>query len=171
MIVRQLLLQRAVLFSLLAMTLAQPLGASPSSQIVLTDAKIGEHEIYQKYNEYIVALSDEDANASTFFSKSVNEEWLALVLKKRITRERDSVIAAVRNRMRFGDRIAVVHEATQAKRSDGSTDLELICTGGGQARPWKVTISYVKEDGQWKINIVHTDTSRLAAGSSGIVER
>ena len=118
-------------------------------------------DLYGQFKQYRHLLkNDEDANASTFFSKKINEEWLGWLVKTRPPEVRLEVLDMVRNRMRFGDRIDIVYEKSTQRISENSAKLILVCSSTTEKRPRTIEITYVNAGNQWLIDKVLSDTTR-----------
>lgn len=112
-------------------------------------------EIFNEYRRYQIALANDVASVPQFFSRHVIEVWVGYVLRPRKKSAQDVVIAAFRNRFRYGDLIQNVIHCSIRDQTERSGTLELYYQGKSSlpsGKPRKLSISYVIENGAWRID-------------------
>lgn len=134
------------------------IGITPTAESRASSADAST--LYAQFREYRLALGDQDANTSTFFSRRWNEYALGWLLKRKTPTTLIDDVPAIRNRYRFGESIYIVHAYDSKELAETTGALTLIYRTRRNSITRTLTIGYILEYGQWRIDKVDFDSTR-----------
>lgn len=110
--------------------------------------------IYGLFVEYRQTLTQPDGNPSAFFSRRWNEIQLARLTEKANLTGACSSLPFVQRAFRFGRLVDNVHDYSVTSSRPSTRVLRIIRSSKSDARQAPIEITYVLDDGEWKINHV-----------------
>jgi hypothetical protein len=111
--------------------------------------------LYIKFKDFRTSLADPDSYPMKFFSRNLIEQWCGSLLKNRQLDFDVNTLRVARNRFRFGELIHVVESYSVSDGEGSSKDLTLSYEEKDDPRTHKVTIVYVAEGGEWRVDKIH----------------
>lgn len=114
-------------------------------------------DIVNCFNAYRSEVDKQKSVVNKYFSKSVNEEWLAILMKYDSTEDAMMRLNSIKSRALFGRRICKTFDIKVTRDSETEALLSIGFFNQHGEGPFKYHLSYKRDNDVWYINATNLD--------------